>query len=376
MNNVSIKWPLVLWSLVSLIAFSSISYNAKGTTYTSQGTGDWDTPSTWSPSGPPGLANNDVVEVAAGHTVTKNGDLTPNNNGNVFHIYGSLVINGTLDVKNNLVFNIYSGGSLTITNITADQNADLTINGGGSATVTGNMTFGDNATVDVDGSLTVDGNVIVGSGSTLGGDGDVDFGTCSDSDSGFCSMGPLPVELVYFNAKQNGSEVIIEWSTASELNNDVFTIEKSRNGKHFEFLGTIPGSGTDNLSNDYQFIDENPYLGLSYYRLVQTDFDGTTEQFPFVSVLFTPNKEKISVHPNPIRGRRVQLRSSGKEENELMTLRITNLQGRLIKEQQVTADAFGNVDLQIDLENLLKKNTYIVELISNSAREHIKVVGE
>lgn len=362
--------------LSSIIAFIFITSQLLGASFTSQQSGDWDVAATWD-NGVPGMNNNDVITISTGHSVTKTGDLDNNKNGIVFHVYGTLTINGTLDVKNNMVFNIYSGGNVIISDLTADQNATLTINGGGTATITGDMTFGGGAIVTVDGTLTVDGDVTVGSGSTLGGAGDVDFGTCSDSGSGFCSMGPLPVELVSFHAIQKGSEVVIEWATASELNNDFFTIERSRNGKHFEIVATVAGNGTDKQANDYQFIDRDPYLGLSYYRLSQTDFDGTTEQFPMVSVLFRPiGKENLSVYPNPMRGRFVQLKSSGKVANELITLRITNLQGRLIKNQQIQADEYGNIDLHLDLENLLRKNTYIVELISTTAKEYIKVVGE
>ena len=86
--------------------------------------------------------------------------------------------------------------------------------------------------------------------------------------------------------------------------------------------------------------------------------------------------KELRIYPNPLRGNTIQLRTSGKQKGEAMTLRIINLQGRLVKEQYINADAFGNVDLQIDVNNLHRNGTYIVELISKSDTEFVKVFSE
>ena len=92
--------------------------------------------------------------------------------------------------------------------------------------------------------------------------------------NGFNLLG-LPIELSDFSVrKKNAAAVELNWTTSSEINNDFFTIEKSRNGFDFLEIGMLDGQGQSNSNNHYRFIDEQPYEGYNYYRLKQTDFDG------------------------------------------------------------------------------------------------------
>lgn len=84
----------------------------------------------------------------------------------------------------------------------------------------------------------------------------------------------LPIELIYFNATPNQKTVDLTWATASELNNDFFTVERSIDGLTWEPVLTVNGAGTTNQRTNYRDIDTRPAAGLSYYRLKQTDFDG------------------------------------------------------------------------------------------------------
>ena len=86
----------------------------------------------------------------------------------------------------------------------------------------------------------------------------------------------LPITLLSFQAKAEDRQVHTSWITASENNNDFFTIERSKDGTNWEEAGRVEGAGNSNTELSYGFIDEIPYSGISYYRLSQTDFDGTT----------------------------------------------------------------------------------------------------
>lgn len=185
---------------------------------------------------------------------------------------------------------------------------------------------------------------------------------------------PLPVELLYFKAQSTQNQVTLNWSTASELNNDFFTLERSNNGSDFVKLGEVLGNGTTNLQTNYSFTDPSPYLGLSYYRLSQTDYDGTTEIFPVVSVFFE-GKKSFSVGPNPVSGATIKLKISEMGIYELLELNIVDLQGRLVEKKQFKTDSFGNVDTEIQLQKPLKKGTYIIELISEHNRSYQKVAA-
>lgn len=109
---------------------------------------------------------------------------------------------------------------------------------------------------------------------------------------------PLPVELIRFSAEPFEDHVQVNWTTASELNNDYFMVQRSANGIEFENLGKIEGAGSKSSATTYQFIDENPLPDVSYYRLRQTDFDGKTTFSNVVSVNFSASE--FSLYPNPV----------------------------------------------------------------------------
>jgi hypothetical protein len=90
---------------------------------------------------------------------------------------------------------------------------------------------------------------------------------------------PLPVELLSFTANCNNNKVELNWSTASESNNDYFSINKSKDLNNWYNIGTVAGSGTTNSVHDYYLIDNSPFIGKTYYQLKQVDFDAQSETF-------------------------------------------------------------------------------------------------
>lgn len=121
----------------------------------------------------------------------------------------------------------------------------------------------------------------------------------------------LPVELIFFSATVNNQKhVILNWATASELNNDFFTIERSIDGLTWEVVEFVNGNGTTPLRNDYNSQDVRPYSGLSYYRLKQTDFDGAFEYSNIVSV-FIDGEEKSLIKVVNLIGQEVDINTRG-----------------------------------------------------------------
>ncbi len=112
---------------------------------------------------------------------------------------------------------------------------------------------------------------------------------------------PLPVELVEFIAKPINHSVLLKWVTSSELNNDHFIVERSHSAEEWEAIEQIKGAGTTDQSQRYQIIDKYPLAGVSYYRLKQTDFDGTVAYSHIVSVV-SDGLIQVSVSPNPSNG--------------------------------------------------------------------------
>ena len=95
---------------------------------------------------------------------------------------------------------------------------------------------------------------------------------------------PLPIELIAFSGTCNNDRTEIQWTTASETNNNFFTIERSVDASSFEVLKTIPGSTNSNYIINYSTTDDEPFAGTTYYRLKQTDYDGSSNYSDIVSV--------------------------------------------------------------------------------------------
>jgi hypothetical protein len=112
---------------------------------------------------------------------------------------------------------------------------------------------------------------------------------------------PLPIELISFTAQAVKAEVKLKWSTATELNNHFFTIQRSQNAEAWEDIIEVKGAGNSIERIDYETTDGMPYNGVSYYRLKQTDFD---KQFSYSEVRRIEVTETIQlkVFPNPSTG--------------------------------------------------------------------------
>lgn len=113
----------------------------------------------------------------------------------------------------------------------------------------------------------------------------------------------LPVELLTFDAEaMDQNNVALTWTTVNEIDNDYFEIERSRDGTNFSTINTaVDGAGNSTQTLTYNDIDSDPYPGISYYRLKQTDFDGTYTYSEIRSVMFD-DLSFVSLHPNPADG--------------------------------------------------------------------------
>ena len=108
----------------------------------------------------------------------------------------------------------------------------------------------------------------------------------------------LPVELFSFTAKEESGKVYLNWVTASEKDNDYFVLERSQDGRQFSAIAQVMGAGNSSFFHTYNEIDENPYNGISYYRLQQVDYDGA-KSYSHIVVVSIEQNLKINIFPNP-----------------------------------------------------------------------------
>jgi len=111
---------------------------------------------------------------------------------------------------------------------------------------------------------------------------------------------PLPIDLVSFTGLNEGKRNLLKWTTASETNNDYFTLEKSQDAVSFAYLNRINGAGTSTHAIDYTSYDNTPFAGVTYYRLKQTDFNGVYTYSAIIAVSNTLNEISLTnLRPNP-----------------------------------------------------------------------------
>jgi hypothetical protein len=110
---------------------------------------------------------------------------------------------------------------------------------------------------------------------------------------------PLPVELVSFTAALASGEVKLNWETAMETNNDYFVVQRSKDAVVWDSLEKVTGTGNSNAASFYTAYDPAPYPGISYYRLIQTDFDGNQTFSSVCAVNIQRSSSQITLFPNP-----------------------------------------------------------------------------
>lgn len=171
---------------------------------------------------------------------------------------------------------------------------------------------------------------------------------------------PLPIELISFTGKVNGNKNILYWTTATEIDNDYFTLLKSNNGNNFENIGTVNGAGNSTQTINYSFADENPYNGINYYQLQQTDFNGQTTFSKIIAIKNSSDESNsIIISPNPANNF-IQL--SFNENKTIFQIEITNAIGEIVFLSE-------NKDM-IDISHLSKGMYYIKIFTSEKSVTH------
>ena len=170
----------------------------------------------------------------------------------------------------------------------------------------------------------------------------------------------LPIELINFSAKLTQNHILLQWQTATELNNDYMAIERSIDGKHFQEIGRIDGAGTTSEVQNYTFTDRSPLFGNNYYRLRQVDYDGATEFHNVISIEYRSENTSIQLAPNPASDRlSIQLAQA---DDQALNIVLYNLYGQTIYKNTIAA---GQTQYDIDL-SYLNTGQYILEVYKDT----------
>lgn len=186
---------------------------------------------------------------------------------------------------------------------------------------------------------------------------------------------PLPVELLSFTAKLDGSQVLLDWNTASELDNNYFTIDKTKDTRKFAEVARVQGAGTTNLPSVYSTIDKTPYTGVSYYRLRQTDFDGHVTDMGMVAVNNTGGTETqaLIVFPNPAQSVPLNVNLRGYGSGEQIALDMRDAKGQTMLSKALVTETTGELIYAVDTSSL-SPGVYVLTVRGSLGPVSVKVV--
>jgi hypothetical protein len=212
-------------------------------------------------------------------------------------------------------------------------------------------------------SISADGTMIVGTGYPLTGGPNAYLLRLSE---------PVPVELVSFSASINNNTVELVWSTSTETNNQGFSIERKTSNSDWEEIGFVRGRGTTTEHSYYSFSDNNISANKFFYRLKQTDFDGTFEYSNAVEVDVNPVVEYSlnQNYPNPFNPSTTIEFSI--PEQQLVNLSVYNLIGEKVATIVNDMMESGSHNLEFNASNLAS-GIYLVKMSSGSFSEVIKI---
>lgn len=179
----------------------------------------------------------------------------------------------------------------------------------------------------------------------------------------------LPIELVEFSGEQQDDHILLEWTTASELNNDHFEIEHSIDGYEFKSIGTIAGAGTATNAHHYALTDHDWNAGTNYYRLKQIDFDGLFSYSNIVAVTVDDEGQfNVTIYPNPARDILTCEIVSPRVAN--YDMQIIDLTGSVVTKRFIE-NVKGNSVQTFDIVDL-RSGVYILQVTNNQRNAQLE----
>ncbi len=184
---------------------------------------------------------------------------------------------------------------------------------------------------------------------------------------------PLSIELVDFIAMEETCQIRLNWTTSQEYKNEVFEIERSRDGIVFEKIGEVAGSGTTNDYRHYSFIDDQAFSN-NYYRLQQKDFGGTFSFSEVITISFLCIEEDLKIgianlYPNPVWDDDLTVKLIAKDPitTELM---ITDLYGKIYRKESIQLTTGTNTIVQTI--SALPAGIYFIQ-VENTSKKFVRL---
>ncbi|MEL7002454.1 MAG: fibronectin type III domain-containing protein [Bacteroidota bacterium] len=175
------------------------------------------------------------------------------------------------------------------------------------------------------------------------------------------SSGPLPVNFINFFATNENNSVLLTWTTASEINNERFEIERAFDPTEFETIGALDGSGTTTEIKQYNFRDVQP-TNIAYYRVRQVDFDGESSYSNVIRVVFNSSGlEKLRVFPNPTDANNINIKGFVPTENTTVRVQLLDVLGQVHFEELMEPNRILE-GIEVRTSQLLPPGIYVISI--------------
>lgn len=291
------------------------------------------------------ISTNSINNIIGGVNPSE-GNVIANNGSSGINISGSTNLNNT--IRYNQIYNNIIGGISLNSGANNNKQAPIILTASTSQITGTCATCADGDIIDVysddTGTIPLQGKTHIGETTVSGGNwtlngtftaGDNITATATDvapngNTSEFSSafMG-LPIELLTFEAKKQGNNALLTWTTAMEKDNDYFVLEHSKDGQIFQEIGKVNSKGNSIELQSYSFVHDSPMSEDNYYRLKQVDLDDSYTYSEIIHLNFEGTIRNIAIYPNPSNAE-VNIVIPNLSKNSKPTFRCLNVIGQSV----------------------------------------------
>lgn len=186
----------------------------------------------------------------------------------------------------------------------------------------------------------------------------------------------ISMSLLTFDAEPKGNSVELKWLTVNEVDNDLFTVERSFDGVNYESIGTKPGAGNSNEVLSYRFVDAKPAVGTNYYRVKLTSSSGAEEYSMITPVNIEAESENAVVinaaQPNPF-SQQFEVSYTVPKDGEA-EVKIVSINGEILHQEQVSCTKNTPQLFRYKDENKLRPGVYFFQVAQEDTRKQVKLI--
>jgi len=363
-----VKRLAVISTVLLLSSLALLSLTEDNPTFYSHDDGTFEASGTWAKD------NYEGQEISEHPSCSMSGKTSVNIQDSVVSLCDKMILSGNAQLL------IAKGGELHLKGgMELIGNAQVTVEQGGNLIIGGKLEMTGGSKLNLSGSLSVNGNIEVGGQAFACGNGDAKVGG-SIAGIGWClDLNVLPIEMINIDAKLHAEKnLLLEWTSLIESEEDVFIVERSSNGMSFEEIGRLEGTAERENTPKYQLEDNGLPPGHYYYRITQASRSGEAEVVEMIAATIAPNEEtgvcELEVDPNPcVPGCTVTLTDC---PGSAFRAYVVDGAGRMISELVPvnTRDKERTIQYHLNKNNFAMPGVYIIRAESDQADVSKKLI--